>query len=155
MKKKKRGGAKLRQKRKEQQQLALSTRRLRIKDPGEEYAQVLNAKGNCRFDVRCNDEKRRLAHIRGSMRRTRIFVGDIVLVSLRLFEKNDDKCDIVYKYTPNEVRKLWQRGEITEDIAQVDKLENASSSSSEEEQLLSAESKSESESESEGEDTFL
>lgn len=137
VKKKQRGGAKLRKK---QKQLAdAPKRRLRRRDPGEEYAQVLTAKGNCRFDVKCNDEKTRLAHIRGSMRRVRIHVGDVVLVSLRLFEKNDNRCDIVHKYKPEEIQQLFQIGEIIKEIAQLDVLANTESSASSSEEELSSE----------------
>jgi translation initiation factor 1A len=125
VKKKARGGAKLRKKRK--QQTNAPKRRLRRKDFGEEYAQVRTAKGNCRFDVLCSDNVVRLAHIRGSMRRTRIFPNDVILVSLRLFEKEDTKCDIVHKYKPEEIAQLFQIGAISQELAQIDVLQQQSS----------------------------
>ena len=57
------------------------------------------------FDPFCYDGKKRLAHIRGKMRK-RVWVGvsDIVLVSLRDFQ--DEKCDVIQKYSADEARNL-------------------------------------------------
>lgn len=41
-----------------------------------------------------------------------IGVGDIVLIGLRDFQ--DDKADIIMKYTPDEARQLKAYGEIPE-----------------------------------------
>ncbi len=43
-----------------------------------------------------------------------IAVGDLVLVSNREFE--DDKGDIIHKYTPDEVKDLKKHGEIPESL---------------------------------------
>jgi translation initiation factor 1A len=43
-----------------------------------------------------------------------ISVGDVVLVSLREFQ--NEKCDIILKYTPEEVRQLKAQEEIPENI---------------------------------------
>jgi len=40
----------------------------------------------------------------------KIVEGDLVLVSLRAFQ--DDKCDIIHKYTVKEANKLRKMGEI-------------------------------------------
>ena len=46
-----------------------------------------------------------MGHIRGKMRKkVWMTAGDIVLVALREYEK--DKCDIILKYTQEEIMKL-------------------------------------------------
>lgn len=85
----------------------------RFKDENEsqEYAQITKALGNCRFEVLCFDGKNRLATMCGKMRK-RVFVNqnDLILVSLRDWQ--DSKCDIIDKYTENDVQKLKQGGHI-------------------------------------------
>ena len=44
-------------------------RELEFKDDGQEYAQVLRMLGNGRCEVQCFDGVKRLAHIRGKMRK--------------------------------------------------------------------------------------
>jgi initiation factor 1A len=73
-----------------------------------EYAQVLKMLGNGRVEAQCFDGTKRLAHIRGKMRK-KVWInqGDIVLLSLRDFQ--DDKADVIVKYTPDEVRgEMWR-----------------------------------------------
>jgi translation initiation factor 1A len=81
------------------------TKALRLKEEGQEYAQITACKGNCRFDVKCFDGKDRMAIVCGSMRK-RVFVNmkDIVLVSIRDFQ--DDICDIIEKYQDSQVHQL-------------------------------------------------
>lgn len=88
-------------------------RELEFKQEGEDYGQSIRLLGDCRIEILCSDGKKRSGHIKGSMRK-KIFVnmGDIVLVSLNQYE--DDKCDIVLKYTDDEIRKLKKSGEIPE-----------------------------------------
>ena len=90
-------------------------RELVFKEPDQDYAQVLRLMGDCRIDLQCMDGQKRIGHIRGKIKKkVWIAMGDIVLVSLREYEK--DKCDILQKYTEDEVRKLKQMGEIPESI---------------------------------------
>ena len=78
---------------------------LRLKEPGQEYAQIIGCKGNCRFDTKCFDGKNRLAILCGTMRKRRfITMGDIVLISIRDFQ--DDKCDIIDVYNESNVYTL-------------------------------------------------
>ena len=71
----------------------------------EEYAQVMKMLGNGRLEAHCFDGKKRLAHIRGKMRKREwVNVGDIILLGLRDFQ--DDKADVIMKYQPDEARKL-------------------------------------------------
>ena len=78
--------------------------------------------GNGRVECYCYDGKTRLCNIRGKMRKKVFFVfplreqqvwisvGDIVLIGLRDFQ--DDKADIIMKYTADEARLLKGYGEI-------------------------------------------
>lgn len=67
-----------------------------------EYAQVTKMLGNGRLQAQCFDGETRLAHIRGKMRK-KVWInqGDIILISLREFQ--DDKADVIVKYTVEEV----------------------------------------------------
>jgi len=88
---------------------------LRIKEEGQEYAQIKTCKGNCRFDVICFDGKERIAILCGSMRKKK-FVNprDVVLVSIRDFQ--DDKCDIIDVYDYSHITMLKEQGQIPDHI---------------------------------------
>ena len=89
------------------------TSSLRLKENGQEYAQVSGCKGNCRFDVKCFDGKDRLGILCGSMRKRKfINTEDIVLVSIRDFQ--DDKCDIIDVYNESHVYTLKKDKHIPE-----------------------------------------
>lgn len=70
------------------------------------FGRVIRNLGQRRMIVFCNDNKIRMCHIRGSMRRgtSWITVGDIVLVTRRDFEKPSEKttdyenADIISRY---------------------------------------------------------
>jgi translation initiation factor 1A len=80
---------------------------------GQEYAQVVKMLGNGRCECFCFDGVTRLGHIRGKMRKkVWITAGDIVLVGKRDFQ--DEKVDIIHKYTADEARNLKQYGELPE-----------------------------------------
>ncbi len=89
-------------------------RDLVIKEEGQEYAQVLRMLGNGRLEAYCYDGKNRLCHIRGKMRK-KIWIaqGDTVLIGLRDFQ--DDKADVIHKYTPDEARQLKKEGHLPAD----------------------------------------
>uniref|UniRef100_A0A7S1TBZ0 Eukaryotic translation initiation factor 4C n=1 Tax=Compsopogon caeruleus TaxID=31354 RepID=A0A7S1TBZ0_9RHOD len=88
-------------------------RELVFKEDGQEYAQVTKMLGNGRCESLCFDGEKRLCHIRGKLRK-KVWVnaGDIVLVGLREFQ--DEKADIILRYTPDEARHLKQYGELPE-----------------------------------------
>jgi len=89
-------------------------RQLEFKTEGQEYAIVSKILGNCRCECQCNDGRTRICHIRGSMaKRIWICLGDTILVSLRDFQ--DDKGDIIHKYTHDEALKLRSYNEINHD----------------------------------------
>lgn len=90
-------------------------RELVFKEEGQEYALVGKMLGNGWLEAMCCDEVKRLAHIRGAFRkRIWISVGDTVLLSLRDFQ--DNKADVILKYTPEEAKMLKSYGEIPENI---------------------------------------
>ncbi|GAA5941097.1 hypothetical protein JCM21900_000192 [Sporobolomyces salmonicolor] len=88
-------------------------RELVFKEDGQEYAQVVKMLGNGRVEAMCFDGEKRLAHIRGKMRK-KVWInqGDIILLSLRDFQ--DDKADVIQKYTADEARNLKAYGELPE-----------------------------------------
>ena len=93
----------------------LKEKTLRLKEEGQEYAQITQCLGNCRFTVMCFDGKERMATMCGGMRKRRfVNMNDIVLVSLR--EWQDAKCDIIDSYDDNLTRKLKAKGLIPDSI---------------------------------------
>ena len=91
-------------------------RELQFKEDGQEYGQVIKALGNKRFTVQGMDGKERLGITRGSMsyrKKIWINVGDYVLIGLRDYQ--DNKCDIMAKYTADEARNLKAYGELPEE----------------------------------------
>ena len=88
---------------------------LRLKEEGQEYAQISKCLGNCRFTVLCFDGKERMATMCGGMRKRRfVNQNDIVLVSLRDWQ--DEKCDIIDNYDDNLTRKMKDKGIIPDSI---------------------------------------
>ncbi|KAF1808862.1 nucleic acid-binding protein [Eremomyces bilateralis CBS 781.70] len=89
---------------------------------GQVYAQVVKMSGNGRLDATCfeKDDKGndvnvpRKGHIRGKLRK-KVWInqGDIILLSLR--EYQDEKADVIHKYSVDEARKLKLRGELPEE----------------------------------------
>jgi len=96
------------------------SRPLSLKDISQmqEYAQIVKAYGNGRFEANCFDGKTRLAHARGSLKKKKIFVkaNDVVLISLREFE--DNKCDVLHVYNVKEIKDLKKLGEIPANISE-------------------------------------
>ena len=84
-----------------------------FKEEGQEYAQVLKMLGNGRLEAQCFDGEKRLAHIRGKLRK-KVWInqGDIILLSLRDYQ--DDKGDVILKYSADEARSLKAYGELPE-----------------------------------------
>ena len=69
--------------------------------------------GNGRLESMCFDGVKRLAHIRGKLRK-KVWInqGDIILLSLRDYQ--DEKGDVILKYTADEARSLKAYGELPE-----------------------------------------
>ena len=84
---------------------------IEYKEHGQEYGQVTKMLGSSRVRISCFDNKERLGIICGKMRkRVWIEIGDIILISLRDFQ--DDKADVIGKYSAEEARQLKRLGEI-------------------------------------------
>lgn len=88
-------------------------RELVFKEDGQEYAQVTKMLGNGRLEALCFDGVKRLCHIRGKLRK-KVWINqsDIILIGLRDYQ--DQKADVILKYTPDEARSLKAYGEIPE-----------------------------------------
>ena len=83
------------------------------------YGRVIKNLGNCNMIVYCNDNKRRFCHIRGAIRkRMWMNAGDIVLVSVRDFEKVEvgemERGDIITKYDGKHYGKLKKLGDFNQ-----------------------------------------
>jgi len=101
---------------------AFYKRDLRVKEEYEDYAVVEKMLGDERTLCTTFDGVQRVCHIRGKFRkRVWINTGDVVLISLREFQQ--DKADIVYKYTSDEIRLLKDQNEIPPDEEQKDDAE--------------------------------
>jgi translation initiation factor 1A len=96
------------------------------RQPDQMYARIVKNLGNRNLLVYCNDNKVRLAHIRGSMRkRIWLAIGDIVLISLRDFEKSTaesgktyEKGDIVAKYDEELLGRLRKEPDVNKKLFQ-------------------------------------
>ena len=82
-------------------------------DMDQMYGRVLKILGNCRLIIYCNDDERRICHIRGAIRkRVWIDTGDIVVVSMREFDSSVsaaeglEKGDVLSKVDPHHYAKL-------------------------------------------------
>ena len=76
-----------------------------IKSAEQDYAKVLKTLGDSRFLLQLCDGNEKIGVLRGAMRkRVWINVGDYVLISLRDFQEN--KVDVIHKYSNEDVRKL-------------------------------------------------
>ena len=91
-------------------------RNLVLAEEDQAYGKVIKMLGNARLQAECYMKlssgefkmEIKVCLIRGSMRkRVWINAGDIVLVSIRDFDKT--KGDIIHKYEPDEVSKLIRR----------------------------------------------
>lgn len=90
-------------------------RELIFAEDGQAYGYIVKVLGSGRFEVLCYDGKTRLGTLRGKIRkRMWINQGDTVLIALHEFTTADEKCTVVWKYTPDETRSLKAYGEIPE-----------------------------------------
>lgn len=93
-----------------------SRRELLFAEDGQCYAYVTESMGDGRYSVYCSDRSVRLAVLRGKLwKRCWIRRHDMILVTLRDYQ--DDKCDIVHKYSSDEVLRLISVGEVAGDLA--------------------------------------
>uniref|UniRef100_A0A7S0WGT9 Eukaryotic translation initiation factor 4C n=1 Tax=Hemiselmis tepida TaxID=464990 RepID=A0A7S0WGT9_9CRYP len=117
------GGKNQKNKKKINRDLEKEKGELIFKEIGQEYAQILRMLGNGRCETYCFDGIKRLCHIRGKMRKKIwINIGDIVLIGIRDFQ--DQKGDIILKYSSGEARSLKAYGELPSSI-QINPNENS------------------------------
>ena len=116
------GGKKYKRKKKNNEPLK---RQMVFKSEGSEYGQISKALGSCRFNVSCCDGKERLGQLRASKKKQGYLrKDDWVLIGLRDYETSDNKCDIMYKYFPEEVLILRKNGYIKTDLMKDKEEEN-------------------------------
>jgi len=90
-------------------------------EEGQLYAEVIKKLGGLWLSVLCSDDVVRQAFIRGALRKTIwIHPADILLVSCRDFAANDNKCDIIYKYTTGQAKQLSASGAIKFEIKETE-----------------------------------
>lgn len=89
-----------------------------------EYGQVTKMLGNGRVEALCIDGNTRICHIRGKLRKkvrlwkflltNEVWInqGDIILIGLRDYQ--DDKADVILKYSADEARSLRTYKELPE-----------------------------------------
>lgn len=85
--------------------------------PGQMYGRILKLLGGCNALVYCNDNRERLCHIRGNMRKkVWLSTGDIVLISLRELDTTGntpmskvERGDICAKYDQKVIYKLREK----------------------------------------------
>jgi initiation factor 1A len=81
---------------------------------GQMYGRILRLLGGCNALVYCNDNRERLCHIRGNMRKkVWLTPGDIVLISTRDLarqgDSNVERGDICAKYDPRVIDRLKRK----------------------------------------------
>ena len=87
--------------------------RVRLPDraKGELYGIITRILGGNHLEVMCEDEKLRITRIPGKFRRRRwLRMGDLVLVEPWYGLDEHKKCDLVLRYSRNQVRFLQERG---------------------------------------------
>jgi initiation factor 1A len=86
--------------------------RLEEAGPEEMYGRIIKILGNLNMNVYCNDNVVRICKVRGALRkRVWIVTGDLVIISLRNFEAEDNK-----KYMTAQELRLIDRGDIVHKI---------------------------------------
>lgn len=94
------------------------------RQPDQLYARITKVLGSLNLLAYCNDNKTRICHIRGSMRKkVWINIGDIVLISVRDFEKDlqqsgkeYERADVVAKYDNEHLSKLKKMPDINQKL---------------------------------------
>ena len=85
---------------------------VRVRTPrGKEVlGTVIEVLGGSRFRLECNDGKERICRVPGKLKR-RVYVkmGNVVLIKPWEVQE-DEKGDIVWRYTPAQVNWLMRRG---------------------------------------------
>lgn len=94
---------------------AMMSRKLVLKEEGQDYAKVIKILGNRRISVLCNDGQTRLAIIPGSFK-NKIWINNDDIVLINLCDYQDDKVYVIHKYNPDEGKKLGKLGHLSEKL---------------------------------------
>lgn len=83
----------------------------RLRQPqGKEILGIVEQRhGGSRMSVRCFDGVRRIARIPGRLKK-KLWVRENDIVLIEPWEYSTDKCDIVFKYSKNQVEQLKKKG---------------------------------------------
>lgn len=85
------------------------------KKRGDMFGIASQLQGGSRLRVNCEDGRSRLARIPGKMKR-RMWIREGDLVIVRPWQFQDEKCDIVFRYTKTQAAYLSRRGLIPRQI---------------------------------------
>ena len=97
--KNKQGGKKTKKQKRDSDKEGNSSLVIPNKDEGTHLARIVKILGNLRAKVRIEDNNEYIGKICGSVRKKFYFGnGDYVMISIRDFETNNNKCDILWKY---------------------------------------------------------
>jgi translation initiation factor 1A len=92
---------------------------VRVKLPdqkkGELFGIADSLQGGSRLKVNCEDGKSRMARIPGKLKR-RMWIREGDLVIIRPWDFQNDKCDVVFRYTKTQASYLSRRGMIPKQI---------------------------------------
>jgi initiation factor 1A len=106
-----------------------SNNKLRLSESeNEKYAHITKMFGNGICEALCEDSKTRKCIIRGKFRGGKgkrnsfIVVGTIVLVGIRDWETDSDKCDLLEVYNQNEVDQLKHHPKVPYDFISINVL---------------------------------
>jgi translation initiation factor 1A len=90
-------------------------RELIFKEDMQEYAKVVKLLGDRRLEIVLADGETTLARIPGKLKRCRVKLDDVILISRRDFQEN--KVDVIHKYDDKEVKNLITYNEIPSKFA--------------------------------------
>ncbi len=83
--------------------------------PGEMLGRVVKLLGSDHVLVKCADNKTRVGRIRGKLKR-RIWVRENDIVLIAPWEFQDNRCDILWRYTISQADWLRQNSYLPEGI---------------------------------------
>lgn len=99
----------------EEQQEEYVRLRLPKRNQNEMFAIADRLMGGSRMNVVCEDGKSRLARIPGKMKRTaRVRAGDLLII--KPWSVQDEKADVVFRYTKTQSKILSRRKLLPEEI---------------------------------------
>ena len=105
------------------------TKELQLKQENEEYGEVINEKGDLRFEVKLIiNNSLTIAKARRAIafgpNKTRISKGDTVLLQLDDSTTSKDRYYIIHKYKQDETRQLKKMGELVTIVKQEETINN-------------------------------